>query len=155
MIQRFIALLCWIALIALALPSQAMSYLAEYSKHDSSRFGQSSYSNVTANALLTKSTQSKVPTPTRLSKYNTDVDLLNITQLSRHKSSVRDDNDAEGERFGDGYSLDKLTKVFSAHRLYFSSQNGRQIGADFNSQYRISGWKESNALYVALNGHFS
>lgn len=41
-----------------------------------------------------------------------------------------------------------LSRVLSSKELY------SWLCRDCTAKYRLSGWKESNAMYVALNGHY-
>lgn len=155
MVQRFITSLCWIALVALALPSQAFSCLTKDSTDASSRLIHNDLPNYNSQsliqALLAKSTKVEI-SQRPVSKSNVDSGALAIIQNNRLSSVIRDY--VEGVVPFEGYTTDKI-KTFAVNSIQSDKKDSEWLGADFNSQYRISGWKESNALYVALNGHFS
>ncbi|MBU2896187.1 hypothetical protein [Vibrio hepatarius] len=155
MIQRFITSFCWIILVALALPSQALSYLTKDSNDAISRLIRNDFSNFNsqslAQGLFEKST--KVAISHRpVSKSNVDSETLAIIQNNRLSSVTRDY--AEGAVPFEDYTTDKI-KTFTANSIHSEKIDNAWLCAEFNSQYRISGWKESNALYVALNSQFS
>ncbi|WP_341664407.1 hypothetical protein [Vibrio sp.] len=150
MIKRCLASFCWIVLVALALPSQAMSYLAKST--DSPLSHDTSYDRTNTLSVTNRSIETEIPS-TPISKTDVDTDALAIMQFVRLNSDTRDGHDTEEDLPYDGDNYSKPTKPFTTHDLYSEHLIGYWVG--FNSQYRISGWKESNALYVALNGHFS
>ncbi|MCG7490877.1 hypothetical protein MHN79_15405 [Vibrio sp. Of14-4] len=157
MIKRFFASFCWIVLVALALPSQALSYLTKCTSAASQPLTHNtSYDptvdSVGSSPIFTKSSEIDGPN-TPVSKSGVDADLLATGQFVRLSSLTRDGNDTKQDFPFDGDSFDKSSPSITTDTLFSSSPINHWSG--FHSQYRISGWKESNALYVALNGHFS
>ena len=143
MIKRFFASFCWIVLVALALPSQALSYLTKCTNAASQPLTHNtSYDpivdSVGRSSILTKSSKIDGPS-TPASKSGVDADLLAIAQSIRVSSFTRDDNDTNQNFPFDGKSFDKSSLSTTTYTLFSSSPINHWLG--FHSQYRISGWK--------------
>ncbi|CAM3818376.1 hypothetical protein [Vibrio aquimaris] len=157
MIKRFFASFCWIVLVALALPSQALSYLTKCTSAASQPLTHNTSYDLTVDSvgsipIFTKSSEIDGPS-SPVSKSGVDADLLATGQFVRLSSLTRDGSDTKQDFPFDGDSFDKSFLNITTDTLFSSSRINHWLG--FHSPYRISGWKESNALYVALNGHFS
>ncbi len=112
--------------------------------------------STTANADVDFSVVSEQSTQVPVSEGHSTSDTLAIIDPQRRASNFR-----EGLDEGDVDSIGDLNSPFYAtveHTYRLVAINWRQNQSVFchlNSEHRISGWKETNAMYVALNSQFS
>lgn len=112
--------------------------------------------NTTSNADVDFSVVSEQSTQVPVSEGHNTSDTLAIIDPQRRASNLR-----EGLDEGDVDSIGDLNSPFYAtvedtYRLVAINWHQNQsVFCHLNSEHRISGWKETNAMYVALNSQFS
>ncbi|MEZ8824310.1 hypothetical protein AB6E04_08095 [Vibrio amylolyticus] len=148
--------LFWLTILALLMPSQAFAYLA---KSDQALNGvqttpatvsQGDVSFLTLEGSLPSEQSipdSPVPKPVSQSEVSDSaIAIINSNRWLSSSSTIEETNDRDSEFFDALTHLPHYKQVF---QFSYSS-----FGDAFASEHRISGWKESNALYVALNSQF-
>ncbi|MGF1742319.1 hypothetical protein L4C34_14795 [Vibrio profundum] len=139
-----------ISILATILPSQAMASLLQTETSSSRQTIQTSTSVNTNEAFgqcgQKESTQcSPDDTKTRVQDNSSALEGVGI---GRWSSSARTQTDHTPP-----INPDIVTPAVPAqHKNHLSSAN---INQEFNSAHRLSGWKETNAHYVALNSQYS
>ncbi|NVD08961.1 hypothetical protein FCU94_19110 [Vibrio sp. JPW-9-11-11] len=156
MFQRLISTL-WLFFFVLALPVQAFGYLLQSETQASARLqidvaSFSAYSTQEAQDLFAATKQTSQPAPRTHSQIAQDW-FANI-HTHRWLNGTRLFDEGESNSSLDQPSFDPLT--LPLFRLY--QHAALSSGFHFfphSSPYRLAGWKESNALYVALNSQYS
>lgn len=158
MIQRVIKLF-WLALFAMVLPAQALAYLAQAESDIGSRLEQTrskvnSLSRTDAQAMFEASRQEQQSSSRPVSQSEGSVDVVAIINLNRSSMSGRFIDESDSNE-ADSYLSD--VNQLPPHKLYCHPVLAQAYWADdaFTANHRISGWKDSNALYVALNSQFA
>ncbi|WP_159653197.1 hypothetical protein [Vibrio atypicus] len=158
MIQRVIKLL-WLALLAMVLPAQAVAYFAQIEGDISSRLERSgpqvaSLSKADSQAIFDEVRNEQQSTSQPVSQTESDSDVIAIINLSRWGMAGRHIEDGDLNELG---SDTVSSSQVPPYKLYCHPLLAQAYWADrsFTSNHRISGWKESNALYVALNSQFA
>lgn len=147
-------------MLAMVLPAQAVAYFAQAESDISARLDRSKHasqplSKVASQALFetTRSEQESAPQP--VSQSEGLVDVVAIIHLNRWAVSGRWLEEADSTS-SDVFSA--TSDSLSPHKLYCHpvvQTLAYWARTDFNANHRISGWKDSNALYVALNSQFA
>tara|TARA_Y100001956_G_scaffold53675_1_gene52394 strand:- start:2979 stop:3455 length:477 start_codon:yes stop_codon:yes gene_type:complete len=158
MIQRVIKLF-WLALFAMVLPAQAVAYLAQAESDIGARLTHSisnanQLSQADAQALFDASREEKESSSRPVSQSEGSVDVVAIINLNRWGMSGRHIDESDINET-DSYLAD--VNQLPPHKLYCHPILAKAYWADnaFSANHRISGWKDSNALYVALNSQFA
>ena len=158
MYQRVITLL-WLALFAMVLPAHAVAYLSQTESDIGARLDPCSsqfapLSKNDAQALFDASRKAQDSSSSPVSQSEGTIDVVAIINLNRWGMSGRiadesDSNQAES-------NLADLNPS-SPYKPYCHPLPANEYWVDdaLTSSHRISGWKESNALYVALNSQFA
>lgn len=155
MFQRLTSTL-WLFLFVLALPVQAFGYLLQAETQASARLQLDfetlpAYSQHDSDLLFEQIKQTSKPNPSTRS-HNVHDWLANLHSY-RWLNTTRFVDEGEANS-----SLDLPQVEPTALQLFRLYQPAAQpSGAHFSQRYsshRIAGWKESNALYVALNSQF-
>lgn len=157
MLRRFISYI-WLFTLAMVLPSQAFAYLLQAENEASARL------NYRINALLPQSKSDfqalfdqvrEEPQSEPVTKSDLAQDWLAIVNANRWLHATRFIDDAEStpsiELPGFEPAIVALFRLYKLPSFYTSNA----LATRYTSPNRIAGWKESNALYVALNGHFT
>ncbi|RTZ17587.1 hypothetical protein EJ063_02035 [Vibrio aquaticus] len=155
MFQRLVSYF-WLILLAMVLPTQAFAYLLQAENEASARLSYrganlAPTSQRDFQALFDEVRNSSNSEP--VSQSDISHDWLAIIHANRWSTLTRglDDTDPQSDFEPVGFE----PAVTPLYRLYkqpvFTSM---QRVATHRSIHRVSGWKESNALYVALNSHF-
>lgn len=138
----------WLSLFALVLPAQALACL-EHSPVASATV-QSSCAQALIQQQAGDTHKPLDSAPTTESQYSgSAAALLNSVRWNISERYKVDDGDPDAlGTVAPGYpQIDaSLMLRFVQHMVPASYQH-------FHSCYRLSGWKETNALYVALNSH--
>ncbi|EGQ8096660.1 hypothetical protein RUK17_002033 [Vibrio cholerae] len=143
---------CWFALLAVALPSQVFAYALE--SEASSACPEASISTnpiLESDWLLSSAPQPAIPS----SQSHVSHSAYAILNHSRHAPTQRLlvgcgsdlplDADFDEPQLGTSHSRPLFaTTTDYCNRSYDF----------FTSSHRLAGWKESNAMYVALNSQF-
>lgn len=159
MIQRVIKLF-WLAMLAMVLPTQAVAYFAQAESDISARLDRSkqasqSLSKAASQALFETTRDEHDSDSQPVSQSEGQVDVVAIIHLNRWGVSGRwleeADNNPSDEFSAPSGSLPprKLYCHPVVQTLAYWAKS------DFTANHRISGWKDSNALYVALNSQFA
>lgn len=157
MLQRFISVF-WLLTFAMALPMQASAYLLQAESEASSRLNRQfnpsiTYTDSDFQTLFEQVKQQSKPEP--VTKADMVPDWLAIINASRLLGSTRyldDGESSSGLELTDGDATS--ASLFKLYKLPFSEASFT-LKSGYASPYRVSGWKDSNTLYVALNGQFS
>lgn len=132
----------WLSLIALVLPAQALASL----ERDQSVPGKA------AAALMALLHQNEQPDSPQSQTHFTGskAALLNSLRGTFSERYNRQNTDTD--------SLDNITPFYPLADNRLTLQFARPLKPapyqDFHSSYRLSGWKETNAMYVALNSQY-
>ncbi|NRF14618.1 hypothetical protein [Vibrio coralliilyticus] len=157
MAQRLIKFF-WLTLLTMVLPTQALAYFAQAENEASARLNRH-----TANVLpqsqadyqtLFEESQQEETSQSPVSQSEIDTDVLAIVQFNRWSLSDRHSEEGEAPGTSDGHYSSQASLPLNSLYSYPLVQNGCWVDNSFTSNHRISGWKESNALYVALNAQF-
>lgn len=158
MFQRLISII-WLFMFAMVLPTQAFGYLLQAESEVSARLNsgtnaQTLYTHQAVQALFDKVKQQPESEPVTQSEVSQD--WLAIIHGHRWLNGNR--HFAEGESSSNGDLPNVESAAVPLYHLYNKLPRVEQYlaqAARYPSSYRISGWKESNALYVALNSQFT
>lgn len=156
MLQRLVSYI-WLFSLALALPTQAFAYLLQAENEAAARL------NYRVNTLLPHSKGDfqalfdqvkQEPQSEPVTKADFTQDWLAIINANRWLNVTRylDDADSSSE-----FELTNFEPVpVALFRLYQLPKVAADFGLTtrYTSSHRISGWKESNILYVALNSQY-
>lgn len=158
MAQRLIKFF-WLTLLAMVLPTQAMAYFTQAEDDASARLSSHAtkilpQSKADYQALFEESQQENTPQQPA-SQSEIDADVVAIVQLNRWSLSDRHTEDGEAPGTSDGQNSGQAQLPLHTLYLYPLASSGYWVTHSFASNHRISGWKESNALYVALNSQFA
>ncbi|KJY82814.1 hypothetical protein TW81_11400 [Vibrio galatheae] len=155
MLQRIVSYL-WLFTLALAMPAQAFAYLLQAENEAAARLDNRSHallplSKSGAQALFDQVKRTSQPE----TQSDQSHDWLALITTNRLLAVARylDENETPS-----GTDLSSFEPIVPAlFRLYQlpKLKTGSGLVTHYSSSYRISGWKESNTLYVALNGHYS
>ncbi|MDC5855404.1 hypothetical protein [Vibrio europaeus] len=157
MLQRIVSYI-WLFTLAMALPTQGFAYVLQAENEASARL------NYRANALLPLSNSDfqalfdevkQEPQSEPITKADFSQDWLAIINANRWLNVTRYLDEGESSSNIDFPSFEPT--AIALFRLYKlpKIESGLGVTSRYNSPYRISGWKETNALYVALNGQYS
>ncbi|MCW8334144.1 hypothetical protein J4N42_20185 [Vibrio sp. SCSIO 43135] len=149
----------WFTLLATLLPSQAFAYLAQSEADAGNRLSSykylPAYSSLNVEQIFIElEGQDEVSTGSvPVSESNIDVGAVGIINANRWSYSSRN---SESNDTQSGADFEQFNAHLPPHKLYQLAQYEIDFWAGdvFSSDHRISGWKESNALYVALNSQF-
>ncbi|MGD8110107.1 hypothetical protein [Vibrio sp. TRT 17S01] len=141
----------WLILLVMALPAQALSYLQKSEADASYRLSylvlkakeQSNESPTT-----TASTKSKPQTHSEPKEKA--VAIINSNRWGEPPRSIDDHDDSLNS------DADNPFDSLPLYRQYYYPVHDFKgwTGAYFYHNHRLSGWKETNALYVALNSQY-
>lgn len=156
MLQRFASYI-WLLMLTMVVPTQAFGYLLQAENEASARLnyrigGVLPQSAGDFQALFDEVRQDKPSEP--VTKSDLSQDWLGIITANRWTTVSRTFDENGGGSTSEPTSFEpESTPLYRLYKLpIFTSV---YHNAERDSSYRISGWKESNTLYVALNGHFS
>ncbi|MFM2587143.1 hypothetical protein [Vibrio sp. TBV020] len=155
MLQRIVSYI-WLVLLAMVLPTQAFAYLLQAENEASARLnyrsvGISPTSEQDFQALFDEVRQEPQSEP--VTQTDMAQDWLAIINANRWSNVTRALDDTEPTSNFESIGFEPA--VIPLYRLYKRPvYTSSQRVATQNSIHRVSGWKESNTLYVALNGHF-
>ncbi|BBM67016.1 hypothetical protein VA249_36620 [Vibrio alfacsensis] len=136
---------------ATAAQTEQKSYLPHFSK-----LQPFTASHVAANALVDFTEFSEESTQAPISESHAFQDSLAIFNSQRWVTHLRENVDDEHIEF-----IGDLTTPFYADAGYayslmdISWRQNQSVFNHFTSEHRLSGWKETNAMYVALNSQYS
>lgn len=150
----------WLSLIALVLPAQA---LASLDNHKSA----SGKAAATLSALLHQSDEPESPSQPQAPQSETHYTgskaaLINSVRWTRSAGY----NERAGFNGREGYNghngepdlLDTVAPFYPVtdphQTIHLAQSTAPAPYQDFHSSYRLSGWKETNAMYVALNSQY-
>ncbi|USD35217.1 MULTISPECIES: hypothetical protein [Vibrio] len=158
MAQRFIHFF-WFLLLAMVLPTQAMAYFTQAENDASARLSRHTTQILPQcqagyQTLFEESQQEDTPQQP-ISQSEVGVDVVAILPLSRWSLSDRHTEEREAPGASDGHYSGQAQLPLHSLYLYPLASQGYWVTHSFSSNHRISGWKESNALYVALNSQFA
>lgn len=141
----------WLSLFALFLPTQALAYL-ENMPSASTSCDRSFVAGAQNQSTVNKGKVPLESTPATRTHYSGSRAAI-VNSVRWNLSERYHGNE------GDPDLLDTVAPFYPTvdtslvlRFVQFSAQGGYQ---DFHPSYRLSGWKETNAMYVALNGHYS
>ncbi|EEX93782.1 hypothetical protein VIOR3934_00295 [Vibrio orientalis CIP 102891 = ATCC 33934] len=155
MLQRIVSYF-WLVLLAMVLPTQAFAYLLQAENEASARLsyrslGASPSSEQDFQALFDEVRQEPQSEP--VTQSDIAQDWLAIINANRWSNVTRVLDDAEPKSNLETVGFEPA--AIPLYRLYkLPVVTSTQRVSNQNAIYRVSGWKESNTLYVALNGHF-
>lgn len=145
-------------LLAMVLPSQASAYLSQTESDVLTRLSSTKPSQVLPGsidfqALFDQSGETQTPSSTPSSHSEFDSAAVGIINANRWSWSSRHLEDGDVPSF-DGSDINSV--IAPAHRLYRADIDTPHYETDsqFSQSHRIAGWKETNALYVALNSQY-
>ncbi|MEZ8100731.1 hypothetical protein [Vibrio bivalvicida] len=156
MLQRIVSYI-WLCILAMALPTQAFAYLQQAENEASARLNYRAstllpHSKSDEQALFNQVKQERQSEPATKADFSQN--WLAIVNANRGINVTRylDDGDSASE-FN---LLDFDPAAIALFRLYKLPKVEANFGLTnrYCSPYRISGWKDSNTLYVALNGQY-
>ncbi|MBN3494014.1 MULTISPECIES: hypothetical protein [Vibrio] len=157
MAQRLIKFF-WLTLLTMVLPTQAMAYFTQAENEASARLAppttdaapqsQADYQTLFEESQQEETSQNPV------SQSEIDTDVLAIVHFNRWSLSDRHSEEGEAPGTSDGHYSSQASLPLNSLYTYSLFDNGSWVENSFTSNHRISGWKESNALYVALNAQF-
>jgi len=157
MLQRIVSYI-WLCILAMALPTQAFAYLLQAENEASARLNYRAstllpLSKSDSQALFDQVKQERQSEP--VTKADFSQNWLALVNANRGLNVTRYLDD--GESSCDLNLLDFDPVSIALFRLYKLPQVEVSFGLTnrYASPYRISGWKDSNTLYVALNGQYS
>lgn len=158
MFQRLISII-WLFMFAMVLPTQTFGYLWKAESEVSARLisgtnAPTLYAHPTVQTLFDKVKQQPESEPVTQSEVSQD--WLAIIHSHRWLNDNRHFDESESSSNVDlpivesaAVPLYRLYNKLLRVELYLAPV------ARYPSSYRISGWKESNVLYVALNSQFT
>jgi len=157
MLRRFISYI-WLFTLAMVLPSQAFAYLLQAENEASARL------SYRINTLLPQSKSDfqalfdevrEEPQSEPVTKSDLAQDWLAIVNANRwlHTTRFIDDGEASSTLELPSFEL-AIVALFRLYKLP-SLESANALATRYTSPHRIAGWKESNALYVALNAHYN
>ncbi len=158
MTQRLIKLF-WFSLLAMVLPSQAAAYFAQ-AESDARRLLDNPHSTQTPSSdaayqqLFEQSRSEQSPQSQPVSSTDDSASVVAIINAARWSLSQRTLDDRE---VSDADSTPLSLSSLPPYKLYCHPVLVNQYWAStsFTPNHRISGWKDTNALYVALNSQFA
>ncbi|MCZ4293276.1 hypothetical protein [Vibrio sinaloensis] len=156
MLRRFISYI-WLFTLAMVVPSQAFAYLLQAENEASARL---SYrintllpaSKSDAQALFDEVREDSQPKPITQSEFAQDWLAIVNTNRWLHSTRFVDDADSSSNLELPTFepAIVALFRLYKATCLYSTNA----LATRYTSPSRIAGWKESNALYVALNAQY-
>lgn len=155
MTQRVFRFL-WLSILAMVLPSQALAYLSQTEQELNTRFANghaSKFSAIELDGLFTQlnnPTENSTAPSTESESSSFSLGILNLQRHFWFSRNIEDEEPPAGD------SLSQFVDVAAQYYLYQPANSNLNywVGNRLTQTHRISGWKESNALYVALNSQF-
>lgn len=144
----------WLSLIALVLPAQALASL------DNNK-SASDKAAATLSALLQQSDEPESPAQPQAPQSETHhagskAALINSVRWTR--SAGYNGREGYNSYDGDPDLLDTVASFYPVtdphQTIHLAQSTSPAPYQDFHSSYRLSGWKETNAMYVALNSQY-
>ncbi len=158
MTQRLIKLF-WFSLLAMVLPSQAAAYFTQNDSDarrllDNPHLTQTPSSDAAYQQLFEESRREQSSESQPVSNAGDSASVVAIINAARWSLSQRTLDDRE---ISDADSTSFNVNSLPPYKLYCHPVLVNQYWASrsFTCNYRISGWKDTNALYVALNSQFA
>lgn len=158
MTQRLIKLLCF-SLLAMVLPSQAAAFFAQAESDarrllDNPQSTQTPSSDAAYQQLFEQARSEQSPQSQPVSNTDDSANVVAIVNATRWSLSQRTLDDRE---VSDTDSTPLNLNSLPPYKLYSHPVlvNQYWTSTSFTSNHRISGWKDTNALYVALNSQFA
>ncbi|CAH0525130.1 hypothetical protein [Vibrio hippocampi] len=112
--------------------------------------GFTHYKGVTLSLAESESVTPKAPK----SKTRFSEEVVAIVNYYRHAYVQRKDLESESDSLEQPYSHPKSAAFTDSTRLNVARWKQTSHHFHYSRSHRISGWKETNALYVALNSQF-
>ena len=157
MAQRLIKFF-WLTLLTMVLPTQAMAYFTQAENEASARLARPTTDAVPQSQAdyqtLFEESQQEETSQNPVSQSEIDTDVLAIVHFNRWSLSALHSEEGEAPGTSDGHYSSQASLPLNSLYTYSLFDNGNWVENSFTSNHRISGWKESNALYVALNAQF-
>lgn len=156
MLLRFISYI-WLFTLAMVLPSQAFAYLVQAENEASARLSYRINSFLPQSQLdlqsqfeeVKKESQSEPVTQSHFTQ-----DWLAIVNTNRwlHSTRLIDEGDSASSLDLPSFepAIEALFRLHKSPSLHATNA----LATRYSSSSRVAGWKESNALYVALNAHY-
>ncbi|WP_000281289.1 hypothetical protein [Vibrio sp. RC586] len=142
---------CWFALLAMVLPSQVLAYALESDTSTlSPDTGFSGNPTLDYDWLFSPAPQPAIPSSQSNLSHSSYAILNHSRQVLTQRILTGCGSDLP---FDSDY--DELKLGTSLTRLFFVTVSYSNRSYDFfTSTHRLAGWKESNAMYVALNSQY-
>lgn len=145
-------------MFAMVLPTQAFGYVLQAESDVSARLSSGAnaptlYTHQAVQVLFDKVKQQPESEPVTQSEVSQDW----LAMIHGHRWLNGNRHFDEGEPSSNGDLPNIEPAAVPLYRLYKLSRVEQYLAqvSRYPSPYRISGWKESNALYVALNSQFT
>lgn len=145
-------------MLAMVLPTQAFAYLLQAENEASARLALRSNSKLApSNTDFQTILKSAQQTPKSEPATKADFSQNWAAILNSNRGSITTRFLDDGESFADNDVTHFEPNVSALYQRYELPQYeaGYRLNTRYTSPYRLSGWKDSNTLYVALNGQYS
>ncbi|KGY14070.1 hypothetical protein NM22_01005 [Vibrio tubiashii] len=148
----------WLVMLAMVLPTQAFAYLLQAENEASARLALRSNSTLTPSsadfqAILESAQQTPKTKPATQADFSHN--WLAILNSSRGSITTRFLDDGESFSGNDVTHFEPCVVALYQRYELPQYEAGFRLTTRYTSPYRLSGWKDSNTLYVALNGQYS